>query len=277
LVEESSVMSFLTPPPAAMPTLLPTQLRDATAAGVTYHIAGELVPVLAVDLAPGQTVFFEHHILLWKDPALQFRVRPLGGMVKRMIAGMDLLIAEAVGPGQVAFSRDGVGHVFPIVLAPGQELHVREHQFLAATGAVDFTWQRVAGIANMLFGGTGFFVDTFRAGAQEGVVWLHGHGNVFERTLGPGEQIDIEPGGWLYKEPSVTMETNYQGLTAGMLGGMRLACNRFTGPGRVGLQSMAAMVETAGADQASQAAASTTESTAIGVIGGIVGSIFGRG
>ena len=217
-------MSFLSQPPR----LLPTHAQDVQAAAVSYHIAGELVPVLVVDLAPGQTVFFEHHILLWKDPSVEFRVRPLGGMVKRLIAGMELLIVEAVGPGQIAFSRDGVDQVFPMRLAPGQELDTREHQFLAATGNVGFTWQRVRGISNMLFGGTGFFIDKFQADAEEGIVWLHGYGNVFEKTLSPGEQLDVEPGGWLYKDPSVQIETNYQGLTAGLLGGMRLACNRFT-------------------------------------------------
>jgi len=265
-------MSFLSQPPR----LLPTQAQDVQAAAVSYHIAGELVPVLVVDLAPGQTVFFEHHILLWKDPSVEFRVRPLGGMVKRLIAGMELLIVEAVGPGQIAFSRDGVGQVFPMRLAPGQELEMREHQFLAATGNVGFTWQRVRGISNMLFGGTGFFIDKFQADAEEGIVWLHGYGNVFEKTLSPGEQLDVEPGGWLYKDPSVQMETNYQGLTAGLLGGMRLACNRFTGPGRVGLQSMSVVVESSVADQASQTSAQTAEGTALGVIGAIAGGFFGN-
>jgi len=265
-------MSFLSQPAQ----LLPTHAQDVQTAAVSYHIAGELVPVLVVDLAPGQTVFFEHHILLWKDPSVEFRVRPLGGMVKRLIAGMELLIVEAVGPGQIAFSRDGVGQVFPMRLAPGQELDTREHQFLAATGNVGFTWQRVRGISNMLFGGTGFFIDKFQADAEEGIVWLHGHGNVFEKTLSPGDQFDVEPGGWLYKDPCVQMETNYQGLTAGLLGGMRLACNRFTGPGRVGLQSMSVVVESSVADQASQTGAQTTEDTAFGVIGAIAGSIFGN-
>lgn len=138
------------------PIPLPTQLADATAAGYTFHLSGELVPVLTVELAPGQSIFFEHHILLWKEPAVQISVRPLAGMLKRMIAGMQILITEARGPGQIAVSRDGVGQIFPIVLGPGQELHVREHQFLAGTSTIDYTWERVSGIANMLFGGTGF-------------------------------------------------------------------------------------------------------------------------
>ena len=265
-------MSFL----SQAPSPLPAQPHDANAAGVAYHIAGELVPVLTVQLAPGQTVFFEHHILLWKEPSVEFRVRPLAGMVKRLLAGMELLIVEAVGPGQVAFSRDGVGQVFAVPLAPGQELHVREHQFLAASGDIGFTWERVQGVANMLFGGTGFFIDKFQAGAAPGVVWLHGHGNVFEKTLLAGEQLDVEPGGWLHKDLSVAMETTYQGLTAGLLGGMRLACNRFTGPGRLGLQSMSARVESAGAEQTTQDNAQSASSAALGVIGAIAGGLFGN-
>ena len=52
----------------------------------------------------------------------------------------------------------------------------------------------------MLFGGTGFFIDRFRCASGDGILWLHGYGNVFEKTLAVGEQIDIEPGGWLYKD-----------------------------------------------------------------------------
>jgi uncharacterized protein (AIM24 family) len=61
---------------------------------------------------------------------------------------------------------------------------------------------------------------------------------VFEKTLAPGEIIDIEPGGWLYKDPAVRMETVVDRLTSGFFGGMNFIVNRFTGPGRVGLQSM---------------------------------------
>jgi uncharacterized protein (AIM24 family) len=257
------------------PEPLPAQIHDATADGLAYHIAGELVPVLTVELQPGQSVFFEHHILLWKEPTVQFAIRPLGGMIKRAIAGMDLLITEARGPGQVAFSRDGVGQVFPVVLAPGQEIDVREHQFLAASGDVDFTWDFVRGISNMLLGGTGFFIDKFRAGANGGVVWLHGHGNVFVKTLAAGEQFDIEPGGWLYKDPSVGMETNFQGLTAGFLGGAQLMCNRFTGPGRVALQSMSFNYGTSGTEQVAQTQSTVATSAALGVVGAIASSLFG--
>jgi uncharacterized protein (AIM24 family) len=90
----------------------------------------------------------------------------------------------------------------------------------------------------MLFGGTGFFIDRFAAVGGEGVVWLHGYGNVFEKTLEPGEAIDIESGGWIYRDDGVGMQQTVYGLKTGIFGGSgNLIFNRFTGPGRVGIQS----------------------------------------
>jgi uncharacterized protein (AIM24 family) len=218
------------------PALLSTKITDENFAGVTYHLEGELVPVLTIELNH-IPVDYEHHILLWKHPSVQIGIRPMRGMVKRLIAGMQIFITQATGDGSIAFSRDGAGHIIPIHLKPGDEIHVREHQFLAATDAVDYTFERVKGVSNMLFGGTGFFIDKFRA-EREGILWLHGYGNVFEKTLDVGEIIDVEPGGWLYKEPSVDMRTIVTNLSTGILGSMNFVVNRFTGPGRIALQSM---------------------------------------
>jgi hypothetical protein len=52
---------------SGLPQLLPTSAAAETFGGVTYHIDGELVPVLTVD-ASARPVYFEHHILLWKHP-----------------------------------------------------------------------------------------------------------------------------------------------------------------------------------------------------------------
>src|SRR5438105_896552 len=220
------------------PVLLPTGLRGETFAHVTYHIDGELVPVLTVDI-DRVPIYFEHHILLWKSPSVTIGIKSVKGAFKRMLAGMQIFVTEARGHGQIAFSRDGVGHIFPIHLLRGDEIHVREHQFLAATENIDYTFERVRGVANLLFGGSGFFIDKFHARQHEGILWLHGYGNVFEVNLGPNEQIDVEPGGWLFKSTQVRMETITQPLTTGMFAGaMNLFLNRFTGPGRVAIQSM---------------------------------------
>jgi uncharacterized protein (AIM24 family) len=220
-----------------LPTLLATQASAETFGGVTYHVDGELVPVLTVDVTR-MPVYFEHHILLWKHPTVSIRVKPMKGALKRMMAGMQIFVTEATGNGMVAFSRDGPGHIVALHMAHGSKLHVREHQFLAATETVDYTFERVRGAANLLFGGSGFFIDHFLCERGDGILWLHGYGNVFEKVLAPGESIDVEPSAWLYKDPSVKLETRVDKLASGLFGGVNFILNRFTGPGRLGLQSM---------------------------------------
>ena len=221
------------------PQMLPTQIQQGTAPGVTYRLEGELVPVLHMALDGQVPVYFEQHVLLWKYPQLQIGLHPLGkGLKRRVFGGMPLLMLEAQSPGEIAFSRDSPGHIVALHLQPGEGIIVREHQFLAATGAVQYDYSRVQGFANMLYGG-GFWVDQFFAGDHEGVVWVHGYGNVFEKALEPGETIDIEPGGWLFRDHSVQMAQEIMGFKTGFLGSGagNLVFNRFTGPGRVGLQS----------------------------------------
>jgi uncharacterized protein (AIM24 family) len=220
------------------PVLLPTSAQEETFANLTYHLDGELVPVLTVEISPGHSVYFEHHILLWKNPTVHIGIKPMKGALKRMMAGIQIFVTAAEGAGQIAFSRDGPGHIIPLHMPKGQELHVREHQFLAASQNIDYSFERVKGVSNILMGGSGFFIDKFHSHEGDGILWLHGCGNVFERVLGPNEAIDVEPGGWLYKEPTVTMETSFQKLATGLLGSMNFVTNRFTGPGRLGIQSM---------------------------------------
>jgi uncharacterized protein (AIM24 family) len=223
---------------SSLPTLMPTKATAESFGGVTYHIDGELVPALSVDVTQ-MSVYFEHHILLWKNPTVRVQLKALKGALKRMIAGMQVFVTEASGQGVIAFSRDGPGHIVPIHLKHGEELHVREHQFLAATGNIDYSFERVRGLATMMFGQSGFFIDKFHGATGEGVLWLHGYGNVFEKVLAAGEQIDVEPGGWLYKDPTVRMDTVVDRLTSGMFGAaVNFVVNRFTGPGRIGIQSM---------------------------------------
>jgi len=224
---------------------MPTSAQNETFAGVTYHLDGELVPVLTVELSPPHSVYFEHHILLWKNTSVNIGIKTMKGALKRMMAGIQIFVTEASGQGQIAFSRDGAGHIVPLHLAQGQEVHVREHQFLAATQNIDYSFERVKGVANMLMGGSGYFIDKFHGHSGDGILWLHGYGNVFEKTLDAGEQIDVEPGGWLYKDTTVKMDTNIQRLATGMFGSMNFITNRFTGPGRVGIQSMYLHFETA--------------------------------
>src|ERR1700759_2239839 len=164
------------------PQILPTQIQQGTAPGVSYRLEGELVPVLHMALDGQVPVYFEHHVLLWKYPSMQIGLHPMKkGLKRRVFGGLPLLLLEAQSPGEIAFSRDAPGHIAALHLGPGEGIVVREHQFLAATANVAYDYSRIKGFANMLYGG-GFFVDEFFAGDAEGVVGGHGYGNAFEEA-----------------------------------------------------------------------------------------------
>jgi len=117
------------------------------------------------------------------------------------------------------------------------ELDVREHAFLAGTHSLTYSFVRIKGLANVLHGGDGMYIDRFITQREPGLLLLHGYGNVFQKTLQPGEKILVEPGGFLYKDSTVTMNAVQQNVKTGLMRhGMYLA--EMTGPGRVGIQSM---------------------------------------
>jgi len=257
------------------------QIRDltqVTSGASTFQLDGSVVPVAEVDLGTGESAFFEHHVMLWKDFSVPMSVMDTPGGMKRIMAGMPFVISVAQGPGRVAFSRDAPGELVIVPIDPGVELDLREHAMLVATGNLSYSYEKVQGIKTILTAGTGMYLDRFVAQSTPGLLVMHGNGNVLERTLGQGETVQVEPGGFLYKDSSVTMDISTlplnpegnQGLQAakgiasrgfaaikaaraltkgGDLQGFQAAAGaaltgpgitlmRMTGPGRVGIQSM---------------------------------------
>jgi len=222
----------------AKPQLIKTNETAGRTNGVDYTIQGELLPSLTLNLDGSREVFFEHHIILWKDASMEVGIRKLKGAFKRVFAGMPIFLTEARSQGSIGLSRDYPGHILAVHIQPGEQIFVREHQYLAATGNVDYTFQRAGGVSSMLFGSQGFFIDRFSADNEEAVVWIHGNGNLFEVELATGETIDLEPGSWVYYSGSVSYSQKVYGLKTGILGGGgNIVFNRFVGPGKVVLQS----------------------------------------
>ena len=217
------------------------RIRDMTEihfSNSTCQVEGEIVPVAEINLSSGDAVFFEHHVMLWKDGTVPLTLMPLSGGLKRAFGGMPFLVSVATGPGRIAFSRDATGELVVLPLHPGMEVDVREHAFLLSSHQIQYSFVRIKGLANILFGGQGMYMDRFVTAGSPGLLILHGYGNVFERTLKPGESIMLEPGAFLYKDSSVTMDVEFQKLGTGFFGGTTMSLARVTGPGRVGIQSM---------------------------------------
>src|SRR5439155_13877670 len=89
------------------------------------QIEGDYVPVADMNLAQGDSVYFTHHVLLWKDPQVTISAMPLRGGWSRLFSGLPLIMTQAEGPGHIAFSKDAAGEMIAVPLQPGQGLDVR--------------------------------------------------------------------------------------------------------------------------------------------------------
>src|SRR5579862_8961932 len=109
------------------------RVRDATSFAFsqsTCELEGEIVPVITISLGGGDSLFFEHHALLWKEEAIRLAMLNTGGGISRMLSGMPFTITTATGPGNIAFSRDSAGELVVLPIGPESEIDVREHAFL---------------------------------------------------------------------------------------------------------------------------------------------------
>jgi len=218
------------------------------------QIEGLYVPVADMNLAAGDSVYFTHHVLLWKDPQVNITTMSLAGAWKRLFAGMPLIMTQAEGPGHIAFSKDDPGELIPLPLQPGESVDVREHIFLAATSNVVYDWFQTniwfktqANNETETHYPIGMFMDRFSAPASPGLLLLHAGGSIFVRTLAPHQTILVKPTALVFKDPAVQMHLHFEHPSAFFSSwgywSNRYLWLRLTGPGRVAIQSVFEPVE----------------------------------
>ena len=120
-----------------------------------------------------------------------------------------------------------------------------------------------------------------------GVVWLDLSGELVERDLAPGERLLVHAGHVGVFEPSVSFDIQMvSGFKNILFGGEGLFLATLTGPGHIWLQSMpilnlaeeiARYLPRAGSDTGANSTRGTlATAAALGVAGGILGSLFGQ-
>lgn len=185
------------------------RLRDLTElhwSASTLQVDEGAVPVVEINLAGEDAVFFEHHAMLWKDHSVPMTVMNTQGGARRVLSGMPFVLSVARAPGRVAFSRDAPGELIVLPIDTPAEVDVREHALVLATSTLGYSFQKMPGIRAMLMAGTGMYLDRYVAQSAPGLLVVHGYGNVFQRSLAAGETVLLEPGGFLYKDSSVNIE-----------------------------------------------------------------------
>ncbi len=196
-----------------------------------------VVPSVLATLTPGEAIYSEHGIVLYKEDSVKVERKTIhsGGFMSTLkrtsVGGLPFFLAAFQGPGQVAFSRDGVGEVRVLELAQGQVLDVAEGSLVCADNRIAYETIYVKGASGWM----GMWMDQLTG---PGKFALHAYGNFVTLTLRPGESIVAERRSILHKTPTMALAPMVQRVGGGLLGRM-MAQEMYVvqGPGTIGLQT----------------------------------------
>ena len=137
-------------------------------------------------------IYFSHHVLLWADPARRLANMSMRGGWKRMMAGLPLIMMEAHGPGHIALSDNHAGEVIALPLQHGQQIWVREHRFLCATGNIRYDWDPT----------DVWYVTGQDADDQETHYPMGQYGDIFTAHRAPGPAAAARAGQHVHPRPA---------------------------------------------------------------------------
>ena len=106
-----------------------------------YTITGTVMQTVAIDLAPGETVYSQTNSMCWMNDAIAMTTHTGGGFLAglmRSFAGGSLFVTDftANGPGHVAFAPRFPGTIMAVQLPVGGALLCRKETFLCAEKSV---------------------------------------------------------------------------------------------------------------------------------------------
>jgi uncharacterized protein (TIGR00266 family) len=251
------------------------------------RVVGTTMPVLEMQLDPGEAIIAEAGELSWMTNTIQLKTvaRTSGqgfmGIVRRVAGGGGLFMTEYTAAGRqgmVAFATKMPGHIRPVALQPGRGYLVHRHGFLCATLGVELSmgFQRQLGAG--VFGGTGFVLQKV---AGSGQAWIELDGEVVEYELAAGESLRVHPGHVGLFEEQVSFDiTTVPGIRNVLFGGDGLFLAQLTGPGKVWLQTLplpnlAHALSPYLGTHAESAPSQSGGNLAAGVMGGVLGGLLG--
>jgi uncharacterized protein (TIGR00266 family) len=209
---------------------------------VAHRIEGTTLPVLIVNLKPGERIYSSAGGMSWMTQQVEMDANTGGGvgkMFRRALSGESIFVVDYYvnnGEGEVAFSAEFPGQIVELPLENGQQMIVQKDAFMCAEKEVDvdmhFRKKLVAG----LFGGEGFILQKLTG---PGLAFVNFDGEIVKKTLAPGEILRVDTGHVAMFEPTVDFDIQMlKGFRNILLGGEGLFMATLRGPGSVWLQTM---------------------------------------
>lgn len=221
---------------------------------IDYHIHGDDMQFVEVELDPGEAVVAEAGGMMFMDDGIGMEtifgdgsasqrgfVGALMGAGKRLLTGetlfMTVFMNQGAGKKRVAFGAPYPGKIMPLHLAAlGGEMIVQKDSFLCAAKGVSvgIAFQKRLGAG--LFGGEGFIMQRLQG---DGWAFVHAGGTLYERTLAPGEVLRVDTGCIVGFQPGIDYDIQFVGgIKTALFGGEGLFFATLRGPGKVWLQSL---------------------------------------
>lgn len=206
-----------------------------------YSIEGGTLPVVIVQMDPGDTLIAEAGARTWSRGPVVTESKAEGGLGKslgRMFSGESLFMSKyiAQGPAEIAFASSFPGKIMARVLQPGESIVCQKKAFMAASYGVELAIHFQRKIGAGLFGGEGFIMQRITG---PGIVFVELDGHSVEYNLVPGEQIICDTGILAMMDATCSVDIRtVSGVKNVLFGGEGLFDTVVTGPGKVILQTM---------------------------------------
>lgn len=206
-----------------------------------YRILGSTLPVVTIDLAPGESIFTQSGGMSWMTDNISMETNMKGGLLKglgRMFSGESLFMATytAQGPGQsISLASSFPGSIVPLDISQSEWI-CQKNSFLCAQPGVELSAYIVKNAGGGFFGGEGFILQRL---SGQGLAFVEVDGSAIEVELAPGERLKVDTGNIALFQSSVNYSIEMvKGFANVLFGGEGLFITTLTGPGKIVLQSI---------------------------------------
>jgi len=221
---------------------------------IDYHIHGEEMQYVEIELDPNETIVAEPGSFLMMEEDIEMKTifgdgsnqndglwGKLMGAGKRVLTGEKLFMTTFTYHGQskakVSFASPYPGKVIPLDLTEhGGKIIVQKDAFLCAAKGVSVGIEFSKRLGRGFFGGEGFIMQKIEG---DGMAFMHAGGHITRKELKPGEELKVDTGCLV----GFTQHIDYDivfvgGVKNTIFGGEGLFFASLIGPGTVWIQSL---------------------------------------
>jgi uncharacterized protein (TIGR00266 family) len=227
----------------------------ATSHDIDYHIYGEELQFVEIELDPNETAIAESGAFMMMDDGIEMQtifgdgsqqqdtslLGKLFSAGKRLLVGESLFMTAFTNTGQgkkkVSFAAPYTGKIIVFDLSRlGGKIIAQKDAFLCAAKGVSIGIEFQKRLGTGIFGGEGFIMEKIEG---DGLAFAHAGGYIIERELRGGEILKVDTGCVVAYTSGVDFDIEFiRGVKNWMFGGEGLFFAILKGPGKVWLQSL---------------------------------------